>query len=81
MGNSLMRQGRGGGLVPAACSWFLPGLGQLVNGDSDKALGVFAVVGGAALATQLPLIGGVAALVCAGSWVYGIYDAFRGKRR
>lgn len=80
MGNSLVRKSKSGGVVPAACSWFLPGLGQLVNGDSDKALGVFVVVGGAGLATQLPLIGGVAAVVVVGSWVYGVFDAFRGKR-
>ena len=43
MSNSLMRQGKGGGLVPAACSWVVPGLGQLVNGDSDKAIALLVV--------------------------------------
>ena len=76
----MVRRSNGGGIVPAACSWFIPGLGQLVNGDSSKAIGVFAVCGIAALATQLPLIGGIAAVVAGGTWIYGIANAYTGKR-
>ena len=76
----MIRRSKGGGIVPAACSWFIPGLGQLVNGDSNKALGVFAVCAAAGLATQLPIIGGIAAVVAGGSWIYGIANAYTGNR-
>ena len=76
----MVRRSKGGGIIPAACSWFIPGLGQLVNGDSNKALGVFVVCGVAVLATQLPLIGGIAALVAGGTWLYGVANAYTGKR-
>ena len=53
------------GAVPAVASGFVPGLGQLMNGESDKALGVFvvaAICGGGLLGGILggiPIIGGV----------------------
>ncbi len=80
MSGGLVVQGKSGGLVPAVCSWILPGLGQLVNKESEKALGVFVVVAGAGIAMQLPVVGGAAAVVAVGSWLYGVFDAFRGKR-
>jgi TM2 domain-containing membrane protein YozV len=50
------------GIVPAVASGFVPGLGQLVNGEVDKAIGVFAVstVAGLGIIGALPLIGGIA---------------------
>ncbi|MBE7448512.1 MAG: hypothetical protein HS111_06395 [Kofleriaceae bacterium] len=47
MSNALMKSSGGGGsgIVPAVCSAILPGVGQLINGQTDKAIGVFAVWG------------------------------------
>lgn len=81
MSNSLVRRSKGGGVVPAVCSGLLPGAGQLVNGESDKAIGVFVVAAGAGLLTQVPLIGGIAAIVAGGTWLYGVIDGYMGKRR
>lgn len=78
------RSGGGSGVVPAVCSAVIPGLGQLVNGESDKALGVFAVavVAGASFLGVIPVIGTVAGLVGAGTWLYGVADAYvQGKRK
>ena len=33
----------GSGVVPAVTSLIIPGVGQLLNGETDKALGVFVV--------------------------------------
>jgi TM2 domain-containing membrane protein YozV len=79
MSNALVkRSGGGSGIVPAACSVFVPGLGQLVNGDVDKAIGVFAVstIAGLGFIGAIPLIGPVAALVGAATWIYGVGDAY-----
>jgi len=87
MSKALMRQsneGGGSGVVPAVCSAFIPGVGQLVNGETSKAIGVFVVAGGAALLHGVPIIGGIAALAYAVTWLYGVGDAYvtgkRGKR-
>jgi TM2 domain-containing membrane protein YozV len=70
------------GLIPAGASALVPGLGQFFNGEGDKALGVFVVAAGAGLATQLPLIGGIAAIVGGATWLYGVGDAyFRGRKK
>ena len=85
MSKALMRQSNGGGgsgVVPAVCSAFIPGVGQLVNGQTDKAIGVFAVALGAGLLHGVPIIGGIAALVGAVTWLYGVGDAYvQGKKR
>jgi TM2 domain-containing membrane protein YozV len=67
MGNSLIKSSGGrrdnvAGVIPAACSAVVPGLGQLLNGDTDKAIGVFVVaaVSGASLIGAIPIIGSVA---------------------
>lgn len=64
--------------IPAVASGFIPGLGQLINRDTDKALGVFAVaaVTGAGFIAGLPLIGGIAGLVYGGTWIYGVADGY-----
>jgi TM2 domain-containing membrane protein YozV len=72
------------GIVPAVCSAFIPGVGQLINGESDKAIGVFlvAAVSGASFIGAIPLIGSVAGLVYGATWLYGVADGFiQGRRR
>jgi hypothetical protein len=78
------RGGSGTGVVPAACSAVVPGLGQLVNGEGDKALGVFAVavISGASFLGAIPLIGSVAGIIYAGTWIYGVADGYiQGKKK
>ncbi len=88
MGNSLIKSSRGrrdnvAGIVPAACSAVVPGLGQLINGEADKALGVFAVaaVAGASLIHVIPILGSVAGLVYGATWLYGVADGFLEGRK
>ena len=85
MSKALVKRGGGGsGVVPAVCSAVIPGVGQLVNGEGDKALGVFAVavVSGASFLGAIPVIGTVAGLVYAGTWLYGVADGFvQGRRK
>jgi hypothetical protein len=87
MSNALVKSsgsGGGSGVVPAVCSFFIPGVGQLINGESDKALGVFAVavVTGAAFLTGLPLIGAVFGLAHAATHVYAVGDAYiQGRKK
>jgi hypothetical protein len=66
------------------CSAVVPGVGQLVNGEGDKALGVFAVavVSGASFLGAIPLIGTVAGVVYAATWLYGVADGYvTGKKK
>jgi hypothetical protein len=46
MSNALVKSSRGGGsgIVPAVCSALVPGVGQLVNGETDKAIGSLAAL-------------------------------------
>jgi len=84
MSKALVRRGGGSGIVPAACSLIVPGVGQLVNGETDKAIGVFAVWGIAGLGFlgAIPLIGGIAAMVAIGTHVYAVGDAYvQGRRK
>ncbi len=68
--------------MPAVASGIIPGLGQLMNRDSNKALGVFAVAaGGVFFLSNLPLVGGLAWLAGAGAWVYGIADGYYHGRK
>ncbi len=75
------------GAVPAVASGFVPGLGQLMNGESDKALGVFvvaAICGGGLLGGILggiPIIGGIAGLVGGITWIYGVADGYLTGRK
>lgn len=75
---------RGSGIVPAVCSAIIPGTGQLVNGETNKAIGVFvvAVVAGAGFLGAIPILGSIAALVGTATWVYGVGDAYiQGRKR
>lgn len=66
------------GVVPAVASAVVPGLGQLINGESDKAIGIFAVavVAGLSFWGGIPVLGGLAGLIAGGTWVYGIADGY-----
>jgi len=84
MGKALIKRSNGSGVVPAVCSAIIPGVGQLVNGETDKAIGVFVVAGvaGASLLGAIPIIGSIAGLVYGATWLYGVADAYvQGKRR
>lgn len=86
MSNALMRRGSGdaaSGIVPAVASAIVPGVGQLINGETDKAIGVFVVaaVCGASFIASLPLIGSVAGVVGAATWVYGVADGYLTGRK
>jgi TM2 domain-containing membrane protein YozV len=75
--------GGGSGIVPAACSALIPGLGQLINGDTDKALGVFVVaaVSASSFLGAIPLIGSIAGLVWGATWIYGVADGYLEGRK
>ena len=84
MSKALVPHTGGSGVVPAVCSVVLPGLGQLVNGDTDKAIGVFVVsaIAGAGAVAAIPIIGPVAGVVGVLTWGYGVLDAYvQGKRK
>ena len=71
------------GAIPAVASAVLPGLGQLLNGETDKALGVFVVSGvcGLSIIGALPLIGWAAGVVGGATWVYGVADGYLTGRK
>jgi TM2 domain-containing membrane protein YozV len=86
MSRALIKSNRSGvgGVIPAVCSAIIPGVGQLVNGESDKAIGVFvvAVVSGASIVGAIPVLGTVAGLVYGATWLYGVADGFvQGRRK
>jgi TM2 domain-containing membrane protein YozV len=60
------------------CSALIPGVGQLVNGETDKAIGVFvvSVVAGAGFIGAIPILGPIAGLVGVATWLYGVGDAY-----
>ena len=85
MSNALVKSGGGGssGVVPAVGSLIVPGVGQLINGESDKALGVFvvSVATGAAFLIGLPLVGGIFGLAHLATHVYAVGDAYIQARK
>ena len=86
MSKALVRRNGGGGsgVVPAVASAIIPGVGQLVNGETDKAIGVFAVyvIAGASFLGAIPVIGTVAGLVAGATWLYGVADGYiEGKKK
>jgi TM2 domain-containing membrane protein YozV len=81
---SVRNRDNASGIIPAVCSAFIPGVGQLINGETDKAIGVFVVaaVSASSFLGAIPLIGGVAGLVYGATWLYGVADGFiQGRRR
>jgi TM2 domain-containing membrane protein YozV len=89
MSKALIKRGSGrrdnvAGVVPAVCSAVLPGLGQLINGETDKGIGMLVVAGisGASLIGALPLIGALAGWVYGVTWIYSVADSFlEGRKR
>ena len=84
MSKALIRRRSGNGVVPALCSALVPGVGQLVNGDTDKAIGVFVVAGvsGLSFLGVIPVVGTLAGMVYGATWLYGVADGYiQGKRR
>lgn len=87
MSKALVR--RGGrdtthGVVSGVASAFIPGVGQLINGETDKAIGVFVVaaVAGAGFLASIPLVGTIAGAVYGVTWLYGVCDGFiQGRKR
>lgn len=72
------------GVVPAVCSFFIPGVGQMINGETDKAIGVFVVAAatGAAFLGGLPILGGILGLVHVATHVYAVGDAWiQGRKK
>jgi hypothetical protein len=71
------------GVVPATASLVVPGVGQLINGQGKKALGVFgvALATGAAFATGLPLIGAVIGIAHLATHGYAVGDAYVQARK
>lgn len=87
MSNSLMNSSGGGsatkGVLPAVASAVLPGLGQLINGQGDKALGVFVVatLAGFGFWSAIPVIGTLAGIAAGGTWIYGVADGYLTGRK
>jgi TM2 domain-containing membrane protein YozV len=87
MSKALMKRSSGNttqGVVSGAASAVIPGLGQLINGEGDKAIGVFAVWGiaGLSLLGAIPIIGTVAWAVGGATWIYGVADGYiTGKKK
>jgi TM2 domain-containing membrane protein YozV len=82
MSKALVRRSSGNstsGIVPAVASALIPGVGQLINGETDKAIGVFVVatVAGASALSWLPLVG----LVYGATWLYGVADGYLTGRK
>jgi hypothetical protein len=72
------------GVIPAVASAVIPGVGQLLNGESDKALGVFVVaaVSASSVIGIIPVLGSIAGLVYGATWLYGVADGFlEGRKR
>lgn len=87
MSNALVKSkgaGGGSGLVPAVCSALIPGVGQLINGDTDKAIGVLVVaaVSGASFLGVIPILGSLASLIYGATWLYAVGDGFvQGRKK
>jgi TM2 domain-containing membrane protein YozV len=72
------------GVIAGGASAVLPGLGQLINGETDKALGVgvTAFVAGFGIWSAIPVIGTAAWAVGGVAWLYGVADGyFTGKKK
>jgi TM2 domain-containing membrane protein YozV len=83
MTTSLTKRSKARGVVPATASLVVPGVGQLINGQGAKAVGVFgvAVATGAAFMTGLPILGGLIAVAHVVTHVYAVGDAYFQARK
>lgn len=74
----------GSGVVPAVASAIIPGVGQLINGESDKAIGVFVVhvVTGVGFLVGLPVVGGIFGIAHLATRLYALGDGYiQGRRK
>lgn len=71
------------GVAPAGASLVVPGVGQLINGQGKKAVGVFgvALATGAAFMTGLPLLGAVIGAAHLATHAYAVGDAYVQARK
>ena len=84
MGNALMRRGGGSGVVPGVAGLLIPGLGQLINGEGDKALGMFSIwaIAGLGIVGAIPVVGWLAGGVVTGMHIVGGVDGYvRGRKK
>lgn len=83
MSNGFKKPSKAKGVVPATASLVIPGVGQLINGQGKKAVGVFgiALATGAAFMTGLPLLGGVIGLAHLATHAYAVGDAYVQARK
>ena len=83
MTKALTKRSKAKGVVPAAASLAVPGVGQLINGQGAKAVGVFgiAMATGAAFLTGLPLLGGVIGAAHLVTHAYAVGDAYIQARK
>jgi len=83
MSNSLAKRSKARGVIPATASLVVPGVGQLINGQATKAVGVFgiAMATGAAFMTGLPLLGGIIGAAHLVTHVYAVGDAYIQARK
>ena len=81
--SSFKKPSKAKGVVPATASLVVPGVGQLINGQGKKALGVFGVAAatGAAFLTGLPLLGAVVGAAHVVTHVYAVGDAYVQARK
>ena len=82
MSKALVKRSSGNaasGVIPAVASAIIPGVGQLINGETDKAIGVFVVatIAGASALSWLPLVG----VVYGATWLYGVADGYLTGRK
>jgi TM2 domain-containing membrane protein YozV len=76
--------GGGSGILPAVCSAIVPGVGQLLNGDTDKAIGVFtvSVISGLGFLGVIPIVGSIAGAVFLATRVYAVADGYiQGRKK
>jgi TM2 domain-containing membrane protein YozV len=80
---SFKKQSKMKGVVPATASLVVPGVGQLINGQGKKALGVFgvAMATGAAFMTGLPILGAVIGAAHVVTHAYAMGDAYIHARK
>jgi len=71
------------GVIAGVGSVILPGVGQLINGETNKGIGVGVTYlgAGAIAAIGIPLIAPVAGAVACLTWIYGVADGFLQGRK
>ena len=86
MSKALVKRSGGGGsgILPAVCSAIVPGVGQLLNGETDKAIGVFtvSVISGLGFLGVIPIVGPIAGAVFLATRIYAVADGYiQGRKK